>query len=166
MFQNISQGAIIPVLYKNEPRVAEGRVLSVNTHMPMYNPNQPMAILNGPVTDITLQIDSETVPFAGLPANGVTANFADKGLFIAEDKSAILRELESMATTSRQVLDQVPAHQKMVESCEALLLQLQPDKQKEAKQAQEIESLKTQLEEMTGKFDKLAELLSAKLGTN
>lgn len=165
MFQSLSQGAILPVLYKNEPRVAEGKVLSVNTHLPTYNPSQPMAMLNGPVTDITVQIEGATIPFAGLPANGMIANFPDKGIFLATDKAAILREIESMAAASKQVLEQVPVHQKMVASCEELLLSLQPEKQKEAKQAQEIESLKTQLQDMNGKFDQMVQLLSAKLGT-
>lgn len=164
MFQSLSQGVVIPILYKNEPRVVDGKVLSVNTHMPTYNPNQPMAMLNGPVTDITVQVGSDTIPFAGLPANGVVANFPDKGLFIATDKAAVLRELESMSAASKQILDQVPAHKKMVEDCEALLLQLQPEKKKEVQQAQEIENLKTQLAAMDGKFDKLVGLLSAKLG--
>lgn len=164
MFQSLSQGAILSVLYKNEPRVAEGKVIAVNTHMPTYNPNQPMAMLNGPVTDITVQVGNDTIPFAGLPANGVVANFPDKGLFIATDKAAVLHEIEAMAVASRQALEQVPAHQKMVESCESLLLELQPEKRKEAQQAQEIESLKTQLGAMSAKFDKMVEMLSAKLG--
>lgn len=162
MFQGLQQGALISILYKNEPRVADGKILSVNTHMPMYNPSQPMAILNGPVTDITVQVGNDTIPFAGLPANGVVANFPDKGLFIATDKMAVLREIESMVAASKQVLEQVPAHKKLVSDCEALLLQLQPEKQKEAQQAQEIESLKTQLSTMNEKFDKLVDMLSAK----
>ena len=164
MFQSLGQGAIIPILYKNEPRVVEGKVLSVNTHMPVYNPSQPMAMLNGPVTDITVQVGSDTIPFAGLPANGVVANFPDKGLFISTDKAAVLREVEAMSAASKQILEQIPAHQKMVEACDALLLQLQPEKKKEVQQAQEIESLKTQLAAMDGKFDKLVGMLSAKLG--
>lgn len=164
MFQSLGQGAIIPILYKNEPRVVEGKVLSVNTHMPVYNPSQPMAMLNGPVTDITVQVGSDTIPFAGLPANGVVANFPDKGLFISTDKAAILREVEAMSAASKQILEQIPAHQKMVEACDTLLLQLQPEKKKEVQQAQEIENLKTQLAAMDGKFDKLVGMLSAKLG--
>lgn len=166
MFQSLSQGAILPVLFKNEPRrVVDGKVISVNTHMPIYNPSQPMAMLNGLVTDITVQVENDTVPFSGLPANGVIANFPDKGYFIATDNSLIIRELESMESTSQQVLDQIPFHEKMVEDCKALKLQRQPDKQKEVQQAQEIENLKTQLSEMNGKFDRMVELLSAKLGT-
>jgi len=165
MFQSLQQGAYLHILYKNEPRVAEGKVLTVNTHMPTYNPSQPMAMLNGPVTDITVQVDDKTIPFVGLPANGVMANFPDQGYFIATDKAAIIRELASMEAAAQQVLDQRPYHEKMVESCRALQLQLQPEKQKEAKQAEEIESLKTQLQDMNGKFEQLMGMLSAKLGT-
>lgn len=166
MFQSLTQGVTIPVLLKNVPKVVDGKVMSVNTHMPVYNPSQPMAVLNGPVTDITVQVENETVPFAGLPANGIMANFPDKGYFIATDKSAILREVESMQTASRQALEQMPAHQKMVKDCDALLLSLQPEKQKEARQAQEIESLKSQLADMGDKFDKLMDMLSVNLGTS
>ena len=164
MFQDLSQGATLPILYKNERRVVEGRVTSVNTHMPVYNPSQPMAMLNGPVTDITVQVGNDTIPFAGLPANGVVANFPDKGMFIAIDKSAILREVETMLNTSKQVLEQVPVHEQIVKDCEALAVQLQPEKQKELQQAKEIENLKTQLAETNGKLDQLVGMLSAKLG--
>ena len=162
MFQNLSQGALICILYKNEPRVVDGKVLSVNTHVPAYNPGQPMAMLNGLVTDITVQVENDTVPFVGLPANGVSANFADKGIFIALDKSAVAREVEAMAAASKQVLEQVPLHQKMARECENLLLSLQPERRKEAQREQDIENLKTQLSEISGKFDKFVELLSAK----
>lgn len=164
MFQALSQGAIISLFYKNEPRVVDGRVISVNTHMPTYNPNQPMAMLNGPVTDITVQVGNDTIPFAGLPANGVVANFPDKGLFISDDRNIVNREMESMATALEQDLEQVPAKQKMLSSLRDLIQQSNPEKQFQVKQAQEIEILKTQFATMNGKFDQMVELLSAKLG--
>lgn len=164
MFQNISQGATIYVLYRNEPRVAEGRVVSVNTHMPTYNPNQPMSILNGLVTDISVQIGNDTLPFIGLPANGVLANFQDKGLFISLDKSSVLREIETMMAASKQVIEQIPVHQKMIKECDRLLLELQPERRKEAQTEKDIENLKTQLDTMSSKFDQMVEMLSVKFG--
>lgn len=148
MFQGLTQGAAIPVLYKNIPRVADGRVISVSTHMPTFNPQQPMAMMNGPVTDITVQVGNETIPFAGLPANGVVANFPEKGLFIATDRSAVLREIESMATASQQVLDSVPAHQKMVAECETLLLELNPERKKDAEHTRDMASLRSEVAEL------------------
>ena len=33
MFQGLSQGATLYILYKNEPRMERGRVISANTHI-------------------------------------------------------------------------------------------------------------------------------------
>lgn len=165
MFQQLSQGAILPILYRNNPRVVEGRVLSVNTHLPSYNPSQPFSAMNGPVTDITVQVGNDTIPFAGLPANGVVANFPDKGMFISTDRAAVIREIESMVAASRQALGQMPVHQKMVQDCETLLLTLQPERKKEAEQAQELAAVKQQLSDLSGKFEQLIGVLSAKTGT-
>ena len=159
MFQGLTQGATIPVLYRNIPRVADGRVISVNTHMPAYNPQQPLAVMNGPVTDITVQVGSETIPFAGLPANGVVANFPDKGYFLATDRSAILREAEVTATALRQDLEAVPDKEKMLKGYENLIVELSPDRKREAMQEQELNNLRSEVAEMK-------ELLRAALGHN
>ena len=165
MFQGLSQGATIPVFYKNIPRISEGRVVSVNTHMPVYNPQQPMAIMNGPVTDITVQVGEETIPFAGLPANGVMADFPSRGLFIATDRSAIQREVELACSNLRQDLDSYPAKKKLLEGYEALKLEVNPELKKDAQHAKEIESIRTQVAAMDDKFDRLMSMLSANLGT-
>lgn len=148
MFQGLSQGGTVYLLYRNIPKVADGRVMSVNTHLPSYNPQQPLAMMNGPVTDITIQIGDETIPFAGLPANGVVANFPEKGYFLSTDKSAVIREVEAMASASRQILQSIPAHEQMVRDCEALLLDLNPDKKKEAEQAKEMRAIRCEMEEL------------------
>lgn len=145
MFQGLTQGATVSIFYKNEPRrVVDGRVISVNTHMPAYNPQQPMAMMNGPVTDISVQVGNETIPFSGLPANGIVANFSDKGIFISTDKSAVLREVEAFSNASKQILESVPAHQKIVEDCDALLSMLNPEKRKD----EEIASMRGELAEL------------------
>jgi hypothetical protein len=108
MFQALTQGSTVSILYKNIPKVADGRVISVNTHMPVYNPQQPLSMMNGPVTDITVQVADETIPFAGLPANGIVANFPEKNLFLSTDKTAIVREVEMTADSFRQDLKAVP----------------------------------------------------------
>lgn len=155
MFQNLSQGASVFVFDKNLRKVNEGRVVFVNTHMPVYNQSRPMALMNGPVTDISVQIGNDTTSFQELPANAVVANIQDKGLFLALDKSSVIKEVEALASASRQALQSVPLHEKIVADCDALLVELQPEKKKAAQQAQDIEELKSRL-------DKIMEMLSAK----
>ena len=148
MFQNLTQGAAVSLLYRNVPRVADGRVASVNTHLPSYNPQQPLAMMNGPVTDITIQIGDETIPFAGLPASGVVANFPDKGLFLAIDRSAIQREVDATKSNLKQDLDQYPAKEKLYAGYEALSLDLNPERKKEAQQTEEMNAMRGELAEL------------------
>lgn len=158
MFQNLQQGAMLYILYKNEPRVEKGRVISVNTHMPQYNPAQPMGMMNGLVTDISVTVGSDTIPFASLPASASLANFNDKGIFICEDQGLLITELTSMRDNSQRIVDSYEAHKNLRDKCDELLISLNPDKQKEIAQAKEMSDLRKELAEMKA-------LLSAAIGT-
>lgn len=158
MFQGLQQGATLYILYKNEPRIEKGRVISLNTHMPQFNPSQPQAMFSGMVTDLTVAVGSDTIPFAGLPATASVANFPDKGMFVSEDQSMVINEITAMRDNSQRVVDSYDAHKSLRDKCESLLLSLNPDKQKEIQNAKDVAELKGQLEEMK-------KMLSAVLGT-
>ncbi len=158
MFQGLSQGATLYILYKNEPRMEKGRVISVNTHLPQFNPSQPQAMLGGMVTDLTVAVGSETIPFAGLPATASVANFSDRGMFISEDQGMVVNEITAMRDNSQRIVDSYDAHKALRDKCDALLLSLNPDKQKELQNAKDVAELKGELAEMK-------QMLSAILGT-
>ena len=158
MFQAMTQGATLFILHKNEPKVEVGRVVSVNTHLPQYNPNQPQAMFNGMVTDLTVSVGSETIPFLGLPASASTANFADKGLFISEDQGLVVNEITTLRDNSKRIMDSYETNKDLFEKYEALLISMNPDKQREVKSAKELAALKDELSEMK-------RMLSAILGT-
>ena len=158
MFQGLSQGASVSILYRNEPRIVSGKVLSTNTHMPAYNPNQPMSVFNGPVTDITVQVGNETIPFAGLPANGVVADFPNKGMFLAIDSAAAYREVDTAIEAFEQDLATVPAKTKLLEGYKALRIEKNPDAKRDAQREKELNDLR-------GEISELKQMLSAALGT-
>ena len=144
----MSQGTTLYVLYKNEPRMEKGRVVSVNTHLPQFNPSQPQAMFGGMVTDLTVALGSETIPFAGLPATASVANFPDKGIFVSEDQGLIINELTSMRDNSQRIVESYDAHKALRDKCDALLISLNPEKQKEMQNAKEMADLKGELAEM------------------
>ena len=115
-------------------------------------------MLGGMVTDLTVAIGSDTIPFAGLPANASIANFPDKGLFISENQGMIINELTSMRDNSQRIVDSYDANKAMRDRCEALLLSLNPEKQAQMQSAKEMSDLKGELAEMK-------RMLSAFLGT-
>ena len=163
----IAQGAVLYIFNRKSFDVIQATVLNVSQpHVSKSAQTNPALALQGFVVDITLSMGNETntVEF---PVNSTSANYPEKGWFISNDRLAIIREVESMANMSKQVLAQVPMHEKVVKGCESLLLQFDVDKQKEAQQAEEIAMLKAQIEEMrrssseTGnKLDKVLALLA------
>ena len=158
MFQSIQQGATIFILYKNDPKVEKGRVVSINTHIPQFNPSQPQAMFGGIVTDLGIAVGSETVNLAGLPATASMANFPDKGMFVSEDQGMVINELTAMRDNSQRVVDSYDAHKSLRDKCDALLLSLNPEKQKEMQNAKDVAELK-------GELADLKRMLSAVLGT-
>ena len=157
MFQGLTQGASVSILYRNEPRIVKGKVLSVNTHMPTYNPNQPMSVFNGLVTDITVQVGNDTIPFAGLPSNGVVANFQDKGMFLSTDQNAVFREVDNAVEALEQDLKTVPAKEKLLEGYKTLRTEKNPDAKREAVREKEMA-------DMRGEISDLKRMLSEFLG--
>lgn len=163
----IAQGSSLYILNRKEPSVIPATVVNVSQpHVSKSAQTNPAMALQGFVVDLTLSVGNETTTIE-FPVNSASANYPEKGWFISNDRLAVTREVESMANMSRQILSQVPMHQKIVQGCEALLLQLNPDKQKEAKQEEEIAMLRAQIEEMkrnsteTGdKLDKVLALLA------
>lgn len=155
MFQSLSQGASVTIFYRNDPpRIETGKVVSINTHMPAYNPNQPMAMFNGLVTDLTVQVGSETIPFAGLPANGVVADFQSKGMYLAVDSAAAYRELDSAINAFEQDLATVPSKQKLLEGYKNIRVKNNPEAQREK-----------EMSEMRGQLNEMQRMLSEILGT-
>ena len=158
MFQSLNQGATLYILYKNEPRMEKARVISLNTHLPQFNPAQPQAMFSGMVTDLNVSVGSETINLAGLPATASVANFPDKGMFVSEDQGMVINELTAMRDNSQRVVDSYDAHKTLRDKCDALLLSLNPEKQKEIQNAKDVAELK-------GELADLKRMLSAVLGT-
>ena len=159
MFQALTQGMPLYILYKNEPRVDEARIISVNTHPQQATPTNPMAILNGPVTDIVVSVDGKTLPpFQGLQPSAMIATFSSEGMVISEDKTLIDNEIKSLEESHQRIVDGYESSKEMVEKCKALRLKINPDKQKEAAHAQEIARLQGEISEMK-------EMLMRALGT-
>lgn len=148
MFQGLSQGAIVTIFYRNEARIVAGKVVSVNTHMPTYNPNQPMAVFNGLVTDLSVQVGNDTIPFSGLPANGVVADFPGKGIFLAIDSAAAYKELDTSIAALEQDLSSVPAKEKLLAGYKQLRQEGDPEAKREAQYKREMAAMRSELAEM------------------
>ena len=94
--------------------------------------------------DVKVKCGEEVLEFQKIPTNQEL--FSYPNAVISDKKEAILSEVESMMQSSRQVVDSVPYHRSVVESCDEILKQLNPQFAKEKQQEEKI----TALESMVG----------------
>lgn len=156
MFQGLRTNSLFYVLDKGEnPNLRVGQVVSVSnpqTKYPSFNNGftpQPMET----VVDVKVKLGDEEVDFKQLPANGQIAN--DKNLVVSDNKDAMSAEVDAMLRQSKAILESVDYNKRVVESCEGMLQQLNPQIAKEKEQTEKISKLEGKVSGIEGKIDKM-----------
>lgn len=156
MFQGLRTNSLFYVLDKGEnPNLRIGQVVSVSnpqTKYPTFNNGftpQPMET----VVDVKVKLNDEEVDFKQLPANGQIAN--DKSLVVSDNKEAMSAEVDAMLRQSKAILESVDYNNRVVESCERMLQQLNPQIAKEKEQTEKINKLEGKVSGIEGKIDKM-----------
>lgn len=156
MFQGLRTNSLFYVLDKGEnPNLQIGQVISVSnpqTRYPSFNNGftpQPMET----VVDVKVKLGDDEVDFKQLPANGQIAN--DKNLVVSDNKEAMSAEVDAMLRQSKAILESVDYNKRVVESCEGMLQQLNPQIAKEKEQTEKISKLEGKVSGIEGKIDKM-----------
>ena len=156
MFQGLRTNSLFYVLDKGEnPSLRIGQVVSVSnpqTRYPSFNNGftpQPMET----VVDVRVKLGDEEADFKQLPANGQIAN--DKNLVVSDSKEAMSAEVDAMLRQSKAILESVDYHERVVKSCEGMLLQLNPQIAKDREQTEKINKLEGKVSGNEGKIDKM-----------
>lgn len=156
MFQGLRTNSLFYVLDKGEnPNLRIGQVISVSnpqTKYPTFNNGftpQPMET----VVDVKVKLNDEEVDFKQLPANGQIAN--DKNLVVSDNKDVMSAEVDAMLRQSKAILESVDYNKRVVESCEGMLQQLNPQIAKEKEQTEKINKLEGKVSGIEGKIDKM-----------
>ena len=156
MFQGLRTNSLFYVLDKGEnPNLRIGQVVSVSnpqTKYPAFNNGFTPQHMET-VVDVKVKLDDEEVDFKQLPANGQIAN--DKNLVVSDNKDAMSAEVDAMLRQSKAILESVDYNKRVVESCEGMLQQLNPQIAKEKEQTEKINKLEGKVSGIEGKIDKM-----------
>ena len=157
MFQALRQGAPFYVLEKVEQiRLQTGLVDSVSAPRPKFTSYPPYS--QEVTVDIKVKIGESVMEFNGVPGNLSIANFGTSNIVISESKDDMMREVDGMLQTSKQVLASIDHHQRVVESCETIAKELNPVFAKEQERDNALDALKS---EMNGIKDSIQQILRA-----
>lgn len=162
MFQNLRKQQQIYVLYKDSiPRIEIGIVEDVSKPYPITIPNsQPMPYPQMEmVVNVVVKTQSDTLNLKQLLANADISDYGyGNNIFISCTKEAVANEVSIMRKNSVDVLNSVEHHQKMVEVCDRMLSELNPEVAEKQKQEQEIFTLKGQMQQMSANMNQLMEM--------
>ncbi len=161
MFSSSRQGGFIYVLSKGErPTVKIGQIESVSSPVPKYptyNPSIPYSPQPEMLIDIKVRCGEEVLDFQKLPANGEM--FAYPNVIVSEKKEAIISEVEAMMQTSKQIVESVSYHNSVIESCDSILKELNPQFAKEKQQEDRINSLELEVKSVKDGLGDIKSLL-------
>lgn len=165
MFSALRSGSLFYILEKSdEPKLKIGSVVSVSQPQPKFAnsfiPNQQFSEM---VVDVVVKVGEEEVKFEKLPSSLSIANFGQGGVVVSESKEAMNTEVESMLRTSKQIIDSIPYHKKVLSVCDAMLRELNPQFAKEKEQEEKIGLLEQKMNGMEGTLSDIREMLNLAL---
>ena len=141
-----------------------GQVVSVSNPQPKYNQFGTAPTFTAQpemVVDVKVKVGEDTMEFKQLNAN---MNIANSGnVVVSDSKEAMSAEVEGLLRTSKQIIESIPFHEKVITSCDAILRELNPQFAKEKEQEEKIGQLEARMGYMDSKLDKMCDLLSENL---
>lgn len=157
LFSQLRLNSPIYILHKDAtPFVEVGQVTNVTAPMPNISAiptiGQPMLY----TVDVTVNVGGQSVQYQKMPSNNEVADFASNGnIFISCTREGVNTEVQAMRQRSADVLSSVTYHKNMVEVCDKMIAQLNPEMAEKAQQQQEIASLREQINSLTGLIQEL-----------
>lgn len=122
---------------------------------PRFN---PASGFGATVVDIAVKIGNEKKDFIGVPGN---ANVHGYGNYvITETKEAMVQEVNAMLQTSKSILDNIEYHKHVIDMCEEILKQIDPDYAKQQLRDEEINSIKQEVSSLKQDINKVLDLLT------
>lgn len=153
MFSALRQGALLYILDKGEnPNIKVGQIEGVT--QPRFNPGSGF----GTFVDIAVKIGNEHKDFVGVPSNLSIHSYGN--IVISESSDAMIQEINAMLRTSKSVLESVEYHQRVINACEDMLKEIDPDYAKQQERDDALDNLKSEVGSLKQDMNKILDLLT------
>lgn len=165
MFSGVRQGSLFYILEKGEDfNLKIGQVVSVSNPQPKYNQFGTTNAFTQPemVVDVKVKVGEENIDFKQLGAN---INIANSGnVVVSDSKEAMSAEVESLLRNSKQIIESVPYHEKVITMCDTMLRELNPQFAKEKEQEEKMTMLEGEVTGIKETLGEMMDMLSSALG--
>lgn len=165
MFSGLRQNSIIYVLDKSEePILKIGQVVSVSNPQPKFPTYQPQQFAAPPIettVDVKVKMQDGDSEFKQLPSGLDIANSGN--VVVSDSREAMMSEVEALLRTSKDVVDSIDYHKKVVSGCEKIMCVLNPQIAKDKAQEAKITQLESKVTGMEGTLQNIETMLQKAL---
>ena len=160
MFQSVRPNSQIYIFHKGDnPRLETGLVASQPITRPKYQVPPTFGQPQEMVVDLVVKINNQNINYSSLPAQADVADSFSNGesITISDSREAMNAELLSIKQKSLDAINNIGFHQNLVNTCDKILSELNPEFAEKQAQKQEIDSLKKQMSDMSKNIGDLME---------
>lgn len=160
MFSALNQGSLVYIIDKTDGiKFKVGEIIGVSQ---LNYGSQSFNSLNQvvPTLDLKIKADNETLEFNAIPSNLSTVAYNNGKLIISETKQGVQTEVEAVLQNSKQIVNNIDYYKDTIVDCENILKQLNPQFAKDKERDETIDNLKSKVDNMEIKIDKLLTLMS------
>lgn len=159
MFQSLRQNSQIYIFHKDKPFLEIGQITNVTPPKPKYPVPPTFGQAQEMVVDITAKVNDLFVNYTGLPAQQEIADSYSNNecIVISDNKEAMNAEILNFKQKSVDIINSVDKHTSIIEQCESILKELNPEFAEKEKQKLEIDNLKSQMTIMAQNMQELME---------
>lgn len=145
-FQNLRNGNQLYILHKDTTTLEIGKVTQVSLPLPKYGTYSQETIV-----DIVADVNGTVTNFQKLPSAGEIADFGNN-IVISCSKQAMNNEISSMKQRSQDVIDSIEYHKGIIDGCDKILQELNPEIMEKQKQEQENKALREEINSIKEMF--------------
>lgn len=160
MFQTLRNNNPIYIFHKgNDPKIEIGYVSSVSIPKPKYPVPSTFGTPQEMTVDIVVKIGNQVLNYNNLPAQLDVADSFSNGesIVISDNKEAMNAEILSLKQKSTEIINSIDFHKKLVDNCDKILSDLNPEFAEKQAQRLEIDDLKQQVSDLSKNIAQLME---------
>lgn len=162
MFKNLRQGQSIYILHKEDKMFYEVAIISSVENLRPKVPGMTPYVPQEMVVDIKAKIGSDNINILSVPADLLVTDYKPNNgekLVLACDLNSFNTEINSMLQNSQAVLASVDKHKSIVDACELMLTQLNPQFAKEKERDEEMTGMKQEISSLRETNEKLMAMM-------
>ena len=160
MFQSVRPNSQIYIFHRGDnPRLEVGYVVNQPIPRPKYQLPATFGQPQETVVDLVVKTNEQTYNYNNIPAQLDVADSVSNGenLIISDSKDGISSEILNLKQKSQDIANSKEYHLSLVEKYEKILMDIHPELAEKQEQKQEIDVLKSKMEEMSKSIAALME---------